>query len=88
MKLVALDEKGRRICIDTFFEARYEFTKNDELKEETARKLRTLSRHKDDLALFSEPYGSAHALRVHGLECTYLIVFEVSDDAIFLKKLI
>ena len=88
MKLVALDEKGCEIYIDAFFEAWDEFTENDELKKETARKLRTLSRHQNDVALFSEQYGSARALRVHGLRGTYLIQFEVSANAIFLKKLI
>lgn len=87
--IIALDDNKNTVSIDDFFSKYKEFSENYKLIEQTSRFLKVLLRHHEleTVKKIADQVENGYSFRVSGSRRTYIIVFEIKNDEIVLKKL-
>jgi hypothetical protein len=86
MRIFAFDEDNQKITVDEFF-ARHRAFSNCQLKQQTARKLKTLMRHIKHPEVLAEAVSDGYELKLSDESNTYHLLFDIEQDTILLKEL-
>ena len=89
MKMITLSKNLYVKNIDSFFSKYNEFSRNQELIEQTTRFLKVLLRHSEPEIVnqITEKVENGRSFTVSGSCRTYTIVFEIKKNNIVLKEL-
>lgn len=85
MEIAAVNKKGSLIPVIQFFEQFEEFSQNTALMEQTARYLKAIIRHPDDIMYIAQKSGQGYHFFVDGRTKRYAVFFEIQDDMLVLK---
>ena len=85
MIIKAVDLSGNEVDIDYFFKDFDEFSSDENLLDNSSRKLKVILRHPDDVGYVATKSEQGYFINVEGKERTYKIYFEISPEELTLK---
>ena len=88
MRVICHDTSGRLVSIDFFFSKFEEFSSNTKLANQTVRILKALTRDVTNAKFISVYHNDILAFRLFGKNRTYLVCYEIYDNAVILTALL